>query len=164
VPQQAAPPEEFVVPPAPVAAVLPAAPIVAPPEAEPEQPEGPTPFESPELPDEPVPVPGVVPIVEGALVLEPLPIVLPEFMLPEFMLPDVPAPPDMLEVPAEVPAPALPPALCAKAALPRASERTAAEANKIRLITRPPELMIRARAISTRRVPRKPRPRAAGSA
>jgi hypothetical protein len=43
-PQQAAPPEEFAVPPAPVAAVLPAAPIVAPPVAAPEQPEGPTPF------------------------------------------------------------------------------------------------------------------------
>jgi hypothetical protein len=81
-------------------------------------------------------VPGVEPIVEGALVLEPLVPSELEPMLPELVPVDIPVEPVAGELPA---APPLLPALCAKAA-PQANESTAADASRIRLMLRPPEL------------------------
>jgi hypothetical protein len=121
--------------------VLPAAPW-ADPEVAPEQPAAPTPFERPELPADAGPLPGVEPIVEGALVLEPLVPIEPELLLPELVPLDIPEEPVAGELPA---APPLLPALCAKAA-PQANESTATDASKIRLMLKPPELMVRARA------------------
>jgi hypothetical protein len=142
--------------------VLPAAPC-AEPVVWPEQPLDPTPCGRLELPDDPGPVPGVVPMVDGALVLEPLVPIGSEpilFGVVSVDIPDGPVP----KVPAEpAPAPpAPPPALCAKAA-PHTKEKAAADANKIRLIPRPPEMMSRVRAISSRRLPGEPSPETASS-